>query len=397
MATQFRQGRMVLGALTGVAALLPSLAHAEIIKFEDMRRGTTVTAAHCAAVPNTVWVTAYGRGICMRYYYSEAGGTGQQATIFLNGDKAGTMPGQKIDPEEAKDADTQALERRARAISQDMGQPALVLARMGLDGSSGHHAQRRTNLELKITNAAIDAIKQRHGFTSLNMYGQSGGASLVGAMLSMRNDINCGVPGSGRLLANTDALKRNRSIADPALRTMNPSDGIPTIIRSSRAKIMVVTDPQDERVTREHQDSFVQALRRAGRQVEQFYVTAGDDKHHGVTKFALAVTRECVRGTSREQIARLLEDLPAKTRVAERTHRDRERRPAPTYVAPTPPPPEPPVAPERQAQPQDPPRSSPRQVEPKEPVAAPRQCQWFLPQLGVYLNVPCELTIAAKN
>jgi hypothetical protein len=47
---------------------------------------------------------------------------------------------------------------------------------------------------------------------------------------------------------------------------------------------MVVTDPRDQIVKRNYQDPFVHALRHAGRQVEQFYVTTSDPKHHGVSK-----------------------------------------------------------------------------------------------------------------
>jgi hypothetical protein len=215
MATKPEQHRLLLGAVAAAICFWPAVARAEIIKSEDMRRGTTVTAAQCAVHSNAVWVSAYGRNICMRYFLSHAGGTGrQQATIFLNGDKS------RCDNhfcQILKDTNTDAMERRVREISREMGQPAIYMARMGVDGSSGHHAQRRTKLELHITNAAIDAIKRRHGFIDLNMYGQSGGADLIGGLLAMRTDINCAVPGSGGLVAWPSDLKWNKSRADPAL------------------------------------------------------------------------------------------------------------------------------------------------------------------------------------
>jgi len=393
MATKPQQGRVLFGALVATTCLWPSIGRAEIIKFKDMRRGTTATASECAAHPYAVWVTAYGRGICMRYYFSDAGGSGKQATIFLNGDKPGTMPGQMVKPEEVKDTDTDVMERRVREISRTMDQPAIYMARMGLDGSSGHHAQRRTKLELHVTNAAIDAIKRRHGFTDLNMYGQSGGASLVGALLSMRTDINCAVPGSGRLVANANAIKRNNSTTDPALHIMNPYDGIPVIVQRSRAKIMVVTDPRDEAVTRDHQDPFVHSLLRAGRQVEQYYVNASDPKHHGVAKYALAVTRECVRGSTHDQIARVLADVEQKIQTAQPTpNRTPEHRgPTPPLATPKPTQPAPaPARPEvRYAAPQEPPRPSARQAQPIEPAAPPKECRTYFPLVGKNVTVPC--------
>jgi hypothetical protein len=394
MATKPQQGRVLLGALVATTYLWPSIGRTEIIKFEDMRRGTTATASQCAVHPHAVWVSAYGRGICMRYYYSDAGGSGRQATIFLNGDKPGTMPRQRAKPEEVKDTDTDVMERHAGVISRTMGQPAIYMARMGLDGSSGHHAQRRTKLELHITNAAIDAIKRRHGITDLNMYGQSGGASLVGALLSMRTDINCAVPGSGRLVANPNAIKQNNSISDPALHIMNPYDGIPVIVQRSRAKILVVTDPRDQAVTRDHQDPFVQALLRAGRQAEQFYVTASDPKHHGVARYALAVTGECVRGSTHDQIARVLADVEQKIQTAQPTPNrapERSRAPAPPIGTPMPTLPAPtPARPEvRYAAPQEPPRPFARQAQPAESAASPRECKAYFPLVGMNVTVPC--------
>ena len=217
MPTKATMYRRLSPLLMALMLVLPSVGRAEIIKFEDMRRGTTVTEVECSNRPNTVWVSAYGRGICMRYYFSDAGGGGPEGTIFLNGDKPGAMPSQIAKPQDEKDTDTDALDRHARNISRLMGQPAVYLARMGLDGSSGHHAQRRTMLELQVTNAAIEFIKRRHGFARLNMYGQSGGASLIGSLLAMRDDLNCVVPGSGRLVALPSSIEKNKSIARSAL------------------------------------------------------------------------------------------------------------------------------------------------------------------------------------
>jgi hypothetical protein len=299
------------------------------------------------------------------------------------------MPSQQAKPQEIKDTDTSTLERKARSISQDIGQPAIYIARMGLDGSSGHHAHRRTKLELHVTNAAIDAIKRRHAFTSFNMVGQSGGSTLIGSLLALRNDINCAVPGAGRLQAKAESIRRNRLKSDPAMLIINPSDGISNIVRASTAKIMVVTDPEDQRVTREHQDPFVQALRNAGRQIEQFYVSADDPLHHGVSRFAFVVARECVRGTAPGQIARLLADPVPKAGPIEPAPQptDRARTPPapPRVVTPSPTP----MPVPRHTQPQDPSRSLPSAAE---PIESQRQCQRYLPLIGRNVIVPCDPT-----
>ena len=178
--------------------------------------------------------------------------------------------------------------------------------------SSGHHAQRRTILELQVTNGAIKSIKRRHGFARLNMYGQSGGASLIGSLLAMRDDLNCAVPGSGRLVALPSSIEKNKSIADAALAIINPYSGIGEIARKSTAKIMLVTDPDDAVVMRRYQDPFVWALRDGGRHVDQFYVSAIDPEHHGVVKYAAAAMRECIRGSNSDQVATELANVARK-------------------------------------------------------------------------------------
>jgi hypothetical protein len=280
------------------------------------------------------------------------------------------------------------MERHVRAISRTMGQPAIYMARMGLDGSSGHHrAQRLTKLELHITNAAIDAIKRRHGFTDLNIYGQSGGASLIGGLLAMRTDFNCAVPGSGGLVAWPSEITSNKSTADLALHKINPYDGIPKIVQRSRAKIMVVTDPRDQTVKRNYQDPFVHALRHAGRQVEQFYVNSSDPKHHDVTNYAQAVTRECVRGSTHDQIVRVLADREQKIRLAKQQIADRKRSPPPAAAPiPTQPRPALPSVPPAEA---PLPRPSPRQAQPSTPGGPQRECKAYFPLIGINVTVPC--------
>ena len=83
-------------------------------------------------------------------------------------------------------------------MSKQYKTAAIYLARAGVDGSSGDHRIRHTVLELNVTNMALDAIKQRHGFDGFHLIGQSGGSKLVGGMLALRTDIGCAVIGAGK-------------------------------------------------------------------------------------------------------------------------------------------------------------------------------------------------------
>jgi hypothetical protein len=295
-------GRQASLMMASSIVLLVALAfsspspRAEIIRFDDMLHGTTVTAQQCAAKRNTVWVSAFGQGICMRYYLSDVGGKGRRAVVFLSGDKPGIVPGsQKFDnPRVRRDVETSTIMRRVDAFSRATQMPTIQLARMGVDGSSGDHRKRRTQLELQVTNAALDAIKRRHGFDRFDVFGNSGGSTLIAGLLPLRSDLNCAVLGSGRL----SDIKVHTDIP-PATQRFDPFDAD----RNSSARIFVVTDPQDKIVPRNYQDPFVEHLREVNRQVEQFYVNATGDSHHQTRNQSLFVVSRCIRGRSDQEIA----------------------------------------------------------------------------------------------
>ena len=52
---------------------------------------TNSVSVRCAAIPQTVWVNAYGRDFCVRYYMSTAGGEGRRPVVFLQGDQFGAL------------------------------------------------------------------------------------------------------------------------------------------------------------------------------------------------------------------------------------------------------------------------------------------------------------------
>jgi hypothetical protein len=290
----------------------------ETIKARDMLRGTDVTAEACAQIRNAVWVTVYGQGICMRYYISTAGGVDDLPVVFLNGDKPtfdtlhenvrhgkarSRLRTNESQARKAEDIDTADLAEKTHKLSRQVGTTAIRLARMGLDGSSGHHGLRRTMLELHVTNAALDAIKQRHGFRGFHIFGQSGGATLVGGLLALRRDIACAVPGSGRLALITEPKR----VETPALERFDPVKMIPSILQNNSARIIVVTDPNDKVVPRRNQSEFVKRFREAGGRIEQFYVESTNKKHHSVSPYATFVVKQCLEQRSPQEIERKLE------------------------------------------------------------------------------------------
>jgi len=301
------------GLALGAALLAAVPARADIIKFSALMRGLTMTAQQCSALPQAAWITADGKSFCVRYYLSVAGGTGDRPVVMLQGDQIGRFDPRtqqfEIAPElKTEDTDTDNYVKYADAMSKRFKGPAIYLARIGLDGSSGFHGIRHTMLELNATN---QAIKRKHHFAGFHLIGQSGGATLVGGLLGQRTDLGCVVPGSGNLIQRVAVKHPNSSPTS----WIDPAAMAPAIVKNSKARILVVTDPNDEVVPAERQTGFVERLRDSGGRVEQLFVQAIDEKHHGVTLYAIFAMDGCLHGASDVEIETKLAGY-VKSRVA---------------------------------------------------------------------------------
>jgi len=293
-------------ALAGVL-LAASGAGAEIFKKEDLLRGTTITHAQCDATAQTLWLNVDGRDFCVRYYLSTAGGEGLRPVVILQGDQLGKINLRTwtwIDTSDAKDVDTADLVRSADLLSKLSKTTAIYLARIGLDGTSGSHMARGSQLELDLAGAALDALKQRHGFEGFHLVGQSGGSKLAAALIGVRHDIACAVLGSGRF----DAPEAPKS-KDLGRSFFDTTEHISQLVQNRSVRLYLVSDKADKRVPVAHQSGFVDKLRRAGRPVPQFFVDAIDDLHHGVFSYAELVTAGCVLDRPENEIASALATL----------------------------------------------------------------------------------------
>jgi hypothetical protein len=310
-------------ALAGVL-LAATAAGAETFKKEDLLRGTTITHAQCDATAQTLWLNLQGRDFCVRYYLSTAGGEGRRPIVFLQGDQLGKFNPKTwtwVDTSEAKDVDTDDIMKMADGFSKEAKTTAIYLARIGVDGTSGNHMSRKTLLELELINAALDAIKQRHGFEGFHLAGQSGGSKIVAGLIGLRRDIACAVIGSGPLVAPD-----SRKSTDPGRTSFDATENIAQVAQNRSLRPILVTDKADKTVPVGQQTGYVDRLRKAGGQVPQLFVEApetSDDKHHGVAIYTELVTAGCVLGRSDEEIARAVGTLVKRNvEYNERRHRE---------------------------------------------------------------------------
>lgn len=293
---------------------------------EEMKQGIVMTGRDCAAYRSTVHVVASGVGLCFRYHLSTAGGRSDDVVYFLQGDHA--VDKLAYDPAE--------LDRTAEKLSTGYRRPAIYLARMGTDGSSGSARYRRTWLEVEATHLAIDAINARHGFRGIHLMGQSGGAHLTGALVGTRTDIGCAVPGSGRL-AFDEQYRAAQAGRPQHERHYSPDTALAEVVQNSHeARILVVTDPNDQRVPSHMQTDFVRKVQHAGGRIAQFFVTATDPLNHGAVPYVRRAMAGCLAGRSDEEIGASLDRLSRERLAAKAAARQ-----AAAQGTGTPPPPPP--------------------------------------------------------
>jgi len=307
--------KVALLAITpAAAALAATSAGAEIIKKEDMLRGITTTRDQCAATPQTLWLNVDKQDFCVRYFLSTVGGKGMRPLVFLTGDHFGSVNTKTwqwipigedknanvtYDPADTyRDINTDDLIKTADAFSKMAKTTAIYLARIGIGGSSGNHVFRKTLLELHLMNAALDAIKQRHGFEGFHLAGQSGGSTIVTGLAAGRSDIACAVSGSGRLMTSYYS-----SSTDPARTRVNPLEFIPSIAHNQSVRFIMVTDSADRSAPAKEQTPFAERMHQAGRDIPQYFVIATDDYHHDVVRYTELVAGGCALGKSDADIA----------------------------------------------------------------------------------------------
>jgi pimeloyl-ACP methyl ester carboxylesterase len=316
-------GAILTVVLAGAFFAGPWMASAETIRFEDMRNGTQVNASQCSIHRQSVYVTVFGQGYCIRYYESTSGGQGRRPVVYLPGDRPGIVKGSPRydDPKFKRDDDTRRMTRDASRISEAAGTTAIYLARIGVGGSSGHHSQRRTMAELRAYSSALDVLKERYKFEGFDLIGQSGGSTLIAAMLASRTDIRCAVLGSGLLAGKR---RRPRS-TDPSQQPFHPEDGIAAVAKKRNARIIVITEPNDVTVPRDNQDPFVQKVRAAGGNVQQYYVRLAGARRHGVQVYSFYAVGACAQGVDDRQIASGLKKIEERV-IAKAERRQRSNK-----------------------------------------------------------------------
>lgn len=306
--------KRVAKLVCGLAAVVAAAAQLSATAAPPAPVPVEATSAQaCEKIPQRVFVsTPYGTE-CIAYFISSPRAASPMAVFSFHGD----FPAELMQPQRSASM-AKVFQDRADRAAKAFSMPYIFVMRPGVLGSTGDHAKRRQPKEFHSMNAAIDKIKARYGIRSIAVSGQSGGGSVVGALLSLgRTDIVCAVPGSGAydvvglhklrsVLAGKPATE-NR-IAAYAARVYSPTEHIAQIPKDTGRRLFVVGDPRDKNTFFEQQRDFAYRVKAAGHHSMLLYAPGAGKLRHGMERVANEVAGLCMLGRTDEQIEQRMGD-----------------------------------------------------------------------------------------
>jgi len=311
-----------IGAAEVAARPLSATTGNDRFPVNELLEGSESSADQCASLPFAVWVIVDGKGDCIRYYAGGLKAGNPDMLIFFHGDRMALNGGSQRAIGSYERQSPAGLERDAVLWSaQARGLPFLFVGRPGTHGSSGNHAERRRPREVKLMTAALDAIKVRHGVQRYHLSGQSGGGHITGAMLNMRQDIECAAIASGAVAVwKRVELLGGRSrdttgYADP----YDPAKEVSRIRRAPPPRIFVLSDPQDRTVPFGSQEYYVSRLVEARLAPVHVLAIAPDTGRHALAHLARPAIRWCAQGVPTDEIRRRLEEQGRRATTATET------------------------------------------------------------------------------
>jgi tetratricopeptide (TPR) repeat protein len=292
-------------------------------RFQTKFEAEAKTQALCEAGTGRVWAQIPNYGTmsqCIAYYLSRGSKGGKLAVLFFDGDVLDTKA---QDQAEMNDYLTK-VRRTLDLLAQKSGMDFIFIARPGVFGSSGNHGDRRRQAEFLVLNRAVDIIKQRHGYERLVLAGQSGGASVVAALLTLgRTDVVCAVPASGSYDAvdeyvrtiekKTGQILERTEMLSMYARTKlyDVMQNIANISKATDRRLIVIGDARDTIAPFEQQRRFAERVRDAGHHVLLVQADGSGEEHHGLSPLALKVAGQCALGNTDDEIQRSIKEIPS--------------------------------------------------------------------------------------
>jgi CRP-like cAMP-binding protein len=284
---------------------------ADTTTWTGLARGATASEGACRALPGALWVRAGERTACLRYATIGMYGAVQTPVILLAGDPASATyvsVGGRIQLHRGGPGQPPTISARrsmVEAVARNYHIPIVILARPGMEGSSGDHpADRHTLAEVDLVDDAISQLKARFRFTTLALAGFSSGGTLAANLLSSRSDIGCAVLASSPLNLREFYRGQDGVLGEQAVLRRDLADPMQRVeLLRSPAKIWVIGDPRDRKVPASLWSGWAAEAQRHGARVEMAHTAPPyregmnpRQAYHRDSTLALRIAGACAAG-----------------------------------------------------------------------------------------------------
>lgn len=297
-----------------------SSAHLSLQPYRDVLRREARSPSLCESVQNRIFVRHQMGTDCIAYIATTGRDQERRAVVFIDGD----LPPDRYSDVAGRSRSLLSARHGLQRLSDTLKVRFVRIARLGLDGSSGNHANRRKPREIFAMSAAIDVLKAKLGLDEVVLAGQSRGSMIAASLLTLgRRDVSCAVLGSGVFEHAQFVYDANPHIHDRITLSQlehsmyDPSHRVEGVARSPSRRIFVVGDVRDLRTHFDQQERFARALSAAGHHTRTIPVTNIDALHHGSTRYVLPIAALCARNVPDERIIRAAAKESAKMARAE--------------------------------------------------------------------------------
>jgi len=294
---------VIVGSILAfLAAVAISIAFADqftpgAVRFHRVLIEESTSQAKCESRDDRIFVETKLGTECIAYFVSKGFEPRRQAVFFFGGD---ARPLEYNDPKKL-DADL-ALQKKLMQLWADKSRVRYVyVSRVGLQGSSGNHGERRLPKETFVMNAAVDMLKAKLGLDDIALAGQSGGGTIAAALLTLgRTDVHCDVLGSAASeLVDVHYEGLRRAGFHPSKSTLHqkmydPSDHLGSIPTRADRRIFALADKSDTIVPFRYQAQFIDEVKAAGHLAKLIEVDGKGPQHHGTEFYSLAVAGACL-------------------------------------------------------------------------------------------------------
>jgi pimeloyl-ACP methyl ester carboxylesterase len=259
-----------------------------------LTRGVIVDESQCKTLRNAAWVRVDGTGYCVRYWISTAGGSKDEAVVFVHGDLGDPKTPGSLNRYSAH-MTAGRMQRDVQRWSRLYGGPYIAIGRLGALGSSGDHRKRRSLLEIRVVMAALDELKVRHGLKRFHLAGQSGGAHTVAGLAQMRADVGCAVMAAGGISQKTRMRDSGRKIDAGIKALYDPIDHVAAMQHQPGRRMIVMSDPDDQVVSFHSQREFAERVRAKGLPILHVSADSGTENFHGLHNESQSMAIDCAK------------------------------------------------------------------------------------------------------